>query len=781
MNTHNPLTSNNAEDAFFAYLKDKQPAFILGTSAPDKRAKFGKMFNMLDDGKGEKGVDMLFTHTGALGITPSNVPEKDGDYERHALKKAEALAVQVSYAESSIRNRFQASGVKNYADVPLVSMTEDSGWEIAFENEKQKRAFLNAVSALLGNHFRPEDKKWLFNHITDSFPGPNFKPFMEHLSGGFNELMQVIYQAADDAGISQPLRYTNHSYVAFSVGEGEEQHSFSKAFHASGALVDRARFHEIVQNVKAGESMNTDNVHIPDGQTVEPPQTFAEIGEARFLAHSSELPFSFARRQCAEWLQQHLGAQPVREQLPELHIAYVSPSLFEGQTPEPSKQTKDVLRAALPNRNVEVVKIPTREELRRQPSLRMLNGSDMIVLSPDPVVTQDGLTYDPNLMLADYIAVSTLTDPLSMGKPIILDNRSGGFNHLLEIYRHGFATGRYAGEFPFLVANTTDELQALISQQAKILGQVKMTSWDRMPDANEPTKEITLVPNDSVLSVFVAGGHANNNKQDREEAKELGYYLASQGIRIVTGGGQIEGSMGGVHTGFIQYHLNQLQADLEKINALDETVREELASCMVKDAMGKDRYDAETLIEHHSDLLNQLADDGHIPRDMFYAYSTKPLIDMESPNHQVPCATFYQDTGNRVVRLDGLMATGTKIFIPGGAGTDEEIVHAFKQAVEARIASGSAANDNSPYADGTPQNEGAILFHDPRGVFDSILKQYGLMDENGVLTQTCTTYGVAQTEKMQLTKEWVDNRVESTRSWRDRIDEEPQTAALSRA
>jgi hypothetical protein len=771
------------EAAFFNALKGKTPAVILGTSSPDKRTDFSRLFNTLSDGSatGAHGVNLVYTHTGALGITPNNVPEKQGDYALHVTKKAEALAQQIAHHEASIRNRFKGSGIKDHATMPLVSMTEDSGWEIAFDNERQKRTFLNAVSALLADHFRPEDRKWLFNHITDAFPGPNLKPFQEHLRGGLNELMHVIYDAADASGIAQPLRYTNHVHVAFSVTEREKQHSLTKSFQSSGTLVERSQFEKIVQNIKVGEAINSDNIHIPDGQDIDVPCTFAEMGKARFSTHSSVLPCAFGRRQCVEWLQERLGTQPAHEHLPELHIAYVSPSLFEGTRTEISADTEDFLSAALPSREVQVVRVPTRSELRDYPTVRMLNGSDMIVLSPDTPEKHGGLTYDPNLMLANYIAVSTLTDPLSMGKPVLLDNRSGGFNHVLEIYRHGFATGRFAGEFPFLVADSDEELQTLIAQQAEILGQVKVKSWDRKHSANTPSKAITLVPEDGVLSVFVAGGHANNNKQDRNDAHALGHYLAEQGIRIVTGGGQIEGSMGGVHTGFIQYHLDRLKADVTKVNALDDETRQTLASCITRDARGREIYNAETLIEHHSDLLNQLAECGHIPRDMFYAYSTQPLIDMESPNHEVPCATFYQDTGNRVLRLDGLMATGTKIFMAGSSGTDEEIVHAFKQAVEARMSRQKAPNDNSPYTDGTPQEDGAILFHDPRGVFDAVLKEYGLMHADGRLTETCTRYGIDKTEKLTMAKEWVDTRIKSTQSWRDRLattrtDEEQHTS-----
>ena len=491
MTTPAPHTLN--ENEFLSLISGKKLAFILGTSSTDKRAKYKMFWNLLDNGKeaGEKGINGIFTHTGALGITPNYVPEKDGDYEKHALLKVAALTETLSAQEDSIRARFQGSGMdaKEAEQTMLVGMTEDSGWEMVL-NDAQKKPFLNKVKELLAERFRPQDKQWLFNHITSSFPGPNLKPFQEHLSGGFNELMEVIYDAAESIGMSE-LRYRTDIQVAFGVqGEHGENNVFTKNVEAVGKVVSREQFYDIIRNLPAGEAINTDYVQIPDGQTSEVLETFAQLSERAFSTHSSKLPFSFARRECAQWLQQHLGTQaPLIAQ--DIHIAYVSPSEFEGGARVLSDATQALL-SSISGKHVSIVSIPTRDELRAQPGKRLLNGSDIIVLKPEPVIERDGLIYDPNLLLVDYVGISVLTDPLSMGKPVILDNRSGEFSHVLEVFKQGYQTGRFMGEFPFMVASNDAELHTILQQQADQFGNVIIRS-EELPENNKASGASSLI------------------------------------------------------------------------------------------------------------------------------------------------------------------------------------------------------------------------------------------------------------------------------------------------
>ncbi len=781
-----------SEKEFFSLLEGKNPAFILGTSSADKRSKYATLFNALDNGEksGKKGIDGIFTHTGALGITPGYIPEKEGDYARHALLKVNALTRTLTERERSIRARLQGSGMteQEAEATMLVGMTEDSGWEVIL-TDAEKKPFLDKVTELLAERFRPEDKAWLFNHITDSFPGPNLKPFQEYLPGGFNELMEVVYAASESIGMRE-LRYRTDIQVAFGIrGENLENHVFTKHFDASGDIISLKEFHRLIENLPEGMALNTDSVQIPDGQTVDRPESFAQLRERSFSTHSTTLPFSFARRQCAEWLQDRLGVQPQTQQHQEIHIAYVSPSEFEGEERTLPEATTSLL-SGIAGKDFRIASIPTRDELRNHPGRRLLNGSDIIVLRPEPVVEKDGLIYDPNLLLADYIGVSVLTDPLSMGTPVILDNRSGQFRHTLEVFRHGFQTGRFMGEFPFLVAESDEALQHLLHQEVDNLGSVIIRSDDAPAptEDTDPSRSLDLIPDDGTLSVLVAGGHHNNNRQDLEEAEAFGHFLASQGIRIVTGGGQVEGSMGATHTGFIRFHLDRLKENSSAMRTLESSEREVLF-----------RLAAEELILQHPGLVNKLADLGHIPRDMFYAYSTQPLIDMESPNRQWPAATLYQDTGNRVRRLDGLMSTGTKVFFPGAIGTDEEIVHAFKQVMEERRQA-PAANDNSPYSDGTPERQGKIILYNreimqprshetggltlqPTGIFDGILQTYGLMNADRSLnTDVMETYGIEVISTLEAAKGTIRDRLVKTVSWRDRLtrQQENQTENISR-
>ena len=120
--THLQTPLPKEEQDFFDAIRGKNPAFILGTSSADKRTKYATLFNALGAGNGKegKGVNALFTHIGALGITPINVPEKNGDYVQHAILKATALGNVIENQETSIRSRFQASGVENHRTIPLI-------------------------------------------------------------------------------------------------------------------------------------------------------------------------------------------------------------------------------------------------------------------------------------------------------------------------------------------------------------------------------------------------------------------------------------------------------------------------------------------------------------------------------------------------------------------------------------------------------------------------------------------------------------------------------------
>ena len=684
----------------------------LFSQSPDKKTKYRTLFSIHESAQGQgEGVDINFIDAGKFNIPPANTAEREGSYELHTEEKLARARQAVTQHDASIRAKLRSGSIQHEDTVNIVAMTEDSGWEVDFnhlDDPTIKQLFLDSIKSQLKARIREQDN-WIYNHVDDatspennSFPGPNLKPFQEHLEGGFKELMDIIYNAADAAGLDE-LRYQSHVNIGF----GWDDKAFFKEFIAHGTLLDRDTFERTRDTLPYGKSLDSNYIHIPDGQDIEVPKTLAELGDERFVAHSEHVPFDYSRRMVTEWLQDGIGTKVHREQgeRADVNIAYISASVFEQGE---ASQTQDVLRV-LNDDNYHFVNVPSMDVLRQYPNEKIVNGADMLILRPEPMQDIQGFTFDPNLFTAYNMIVNVLVDPQSMTTPIILDNRSSDFDNMLEILRDGFTSGRFIGEFPVMVANTDEQLQAIVSEQAAILESSKFI-----------TKEvIKLVPNDKVLNVFVAGGHNNNSKRDLEEAHDLGYMLAQQNMRIVTGGGQIDGSMGAVHTGFIQYHLDQLQ---KPENAATLVLQMPELKDTLQDYMQQGRYNAEALITQQPDMLEQLANLHFIPRDMFYAYSTQALIEMESPNNQVPPAVTYQDTVNRVLRLDALKSADAVAVMPGGYGTDEEVLDMFRSEIIPRLQAVSAGEMVDDY-------HKKLIIYNRNGQIDGFLRALHLVDE----------------------------------------------------
>ncbi len=741
-----PITEVSIQDSDWSEFFDalRGAAVILFTSSPDKRAKYQALFNGMKTKEGgeEKGVDFYFTDSGALNIPPRKTPEKSGNYSSHASEKLEAALASIDDDIDGIRAKLRRGTLSNPDDIRLVAMVEDSGMHIKIKDTNKKTAFLEEVKNNISPFIRDKDA-WIFNHSASSFPGPNLKPFQEHLPGGFNQLMEIIYDAAEKVELEELNFISKYRY-------GFVSHDTGKAFtierKSRGTLVDRERFETIKANLRPGDSIDMDAVLVPNGQRNNATLNVKEIGTERFFTRHTQLPFSYGRRNLTEWLQDGIGARKATDVEKErpLHIAYVAASDLEEkpgfEVEQQRQQTAAQFQPLLDDIAHEIITLPTYEALCHQPNRRMLNGADMLVLRPEPpVIGHEGLVDDPNLRLLSYIDVTLTTDPLSMTMPVILDNRDGGFNHALQHYTNAYRNGRFLGEFPFKIANSDDELTTLLRRDALIQRRSKIATdtFDDVMDQLEMGKTTPLPPDDGIPTAFVAGGHANNNRQDIEEAFELGYQLAAQKTRIVTGGGQVEGSMGATHTGFIQYHLDELLSNRKQHPRIPEHVWHQLDKFAVHDEEDPQkpenllittahpplprRYDAEEIIKNGNGLLNRLADEFNIiPRDMFWAYSTDALVKMESPTDAPPEAATFHYTGNRVRRLDALIAPEMKMILPGGIGTDEEIFATIKQQMDATL-------NQMPLS--------RVVLYNRGGQLNDLLKSIGLMDTSDQLNE----------------------------------------------
>jgi predicted Rossmann-fold nucleotide-binding protein len=308
------------------------------------------------------------------------------------------------------------------------------------------------------------------------------------------------------------------------------------------------------------------------------------------------------------------------------------------------------------------------------------------------------------------------------------------------------------GDLPFHIANTDKELE----HHLRVTKDVKQ----RAPRIDTSMASATLrkqalpelVPHDGIFTVFVGGGHANNSKRDMEDATAFGYYCASQGWRIVTGAGSVEGSMGAIHTGFIQYHLDRLQTE----NVLGDFK----TTLDLQYKLGSsDEYDAEKLILQNPNLIEQMANQNLIPRIMFYGYSMKPLLEMESPSGAQPPGITYFDAGNRARRLQGLLAPGTKIFLPGSIGTDEEFEETVKQHLEAKNKKKeTGATNDIAFSDGTPDQDGKMIIFNRNGHLDKLLAHYKLFGDDAVTKANRRIHNVEVVTSLEDLKKATESR-----------------------
>lgn len=662
----------------------KHSLMVLSTSSADKRDIYCSLFSSHDketegDLKHHAGVQFHSTDSGALGIVPRKTGEMTNSYKGNLYEKAyqqlELFRRKEVQREIRLMVKSKIHPEKDNPQFNIIGMTEDSGWSIAFDNDQQRQQFVDIITREITPKLRIPQDDWLIKKLYESgFPGVNLKPIQEHLEGGFHELMEMIYDAADEMKMKE-LRYEGYNNVSFVSPRLNKM--FTKEFTMTGRLLTREEYEDRLQDTQRGEAINSNFVHVPDGQMPGRHETLDVLIQKGIHSKSSkELPASYTRRDVAEYLQDLIGkrrsSRPERDRV--VRVAWVDPKAMESD-----EHVVEVKKLRM-IRDLTNSKITVNDRLLQHPHLQPFHNSDVIVLIPEKTRAKNNrLRDDANYRMLLNFVVTAQTDPVSMSVPLVLDNRTGRFDKSLELISDAFAQGRLMGDKPFYVANDSDELESHlrlikdIKQRAPYIERVLDTEETRLQ-----TGPLEHVPNDGIYTVFIGGGHANNSKRDLEDASKLGYQCAENGWRIVTGAGSIEGSMGAIHTGFIQYHLDQL----EKSEGNDY-FKNALAGCL--NAEG--RYDAELAILEYSEVLEEMADAKPplIPRGLFYGYSMQPLLEMESPSGGKPPGITYFDAGNRVRRLDALLAPGTKIFMHGGIGTDEEFVETIRQHVDARV------------------------------------------------------------------------------------------------
>ncbi|MEZ5691240.1 MAG: hypothetical protein R3D71_06215 [Rickettsiales bacterium] len=548
---------------------------------------------------------------------------------------------------------------------------------------------------------------------------------------------------------------------------------FNKKIESSGDITSKDEYFERILKIRRGEPINSDFIQIPDGQKDGKRRAFTVLERKGIFTKSShELPADFGRRELTEYLQDLIGKRrsSYAERKRSVHIAYVTPDNVDN------KRTQSTYSYPKIN-DYKTTNIPTYNSLRNRPNQPMFGDADVVVLSPKLIDNKDNDLYsDPNYSLLLKFAVSAITDPKSMNIPVVVDNRNGGFDRSLELISDAYAQGRLIGKNPFIIANNNKQLESVltllkdIKQRSPIIRDITSANYEK---AHE---ELKTAPSDGKFTVFIGGGHANNSKRDLEDAKELGYMAASKGWRIVTGAGSIEGSMGSVHTGFIQYHLDKFQKKtVGSLSQANKVIKKALENFTGENG----KYDAEKIIKNAPELLERLADNNQIPKNMFIGYSMQPLLEMESHSGSHPPAITYYEAGNRIRRLDGLLSAGNKIIMPGSMGTDEELEDTINQhikAIKATNSKNTLKNNESSFTDGTPNDMGTIVIYNRDNIYDKVLRHYKLLGDDPFTETRKKKYNIKVVDSLEELKK---ASIENAESWVERTSKNRKNSSVN--
>jgi predicted Rossmann-fold nucleotide-binding protein len=706
----------------------------LATTSPDKQTEYT---TALTSGK-EKGNDdhclnVYFTTTGNLGINITKTDEETNTYIGNVNEKA--IATMRTFQDENVEHLVKLVLESSHNSTKLNGLdpstanqrpvVEDSGWRINIDDVQQREAFHNEIRTIISPKLA-DDQKWMLEETeTTGFPGPNYKPLQEALIGSFDELMMDIYAALEKTGIEQ-ARYKNTAN--YGIIQPDLNTIINKQIKSFGDIATKEEYLAEIEATRKGDrpngTLNADMIQIPDGDSNPNKQSLQALKHEALTNYSKDLDIDNPRRKFTQWLQDGVGFREITPRSKEtiVNIAVVSPETVE------SGKTASVNVPSLPNMNI--VTIPSEASLVEHSALKQFGTADALILvaeNPLKRKRSDEQT-DPNLIMLATLAVTKEVDPSSMTTPIILDNRSGGFDKTISYLNELYIGGRAIGDLPITIANTDERLDDAITTIRNIKQGSPLTAqnYDADEAKEQKNKPIALAPNDGVPTFFVGGGHHNNTPKDLREAEQLGYFLAEQECRVVTGGGCLEGSMGATHTGFIQYHLDQLTKDVRAFNSLDDD-----ALLAIKGFINHDsgKVNAKKMIKEAPEAINMLADtllEGRsiIPRNMFHTYSMESLVKLESAIGEPPPGVTHKNCDNLPIRLTGLESPGNKIFEPGSIGTDQELFYAREQHRLGRES--IAANNNGVFSDGTNDKDGNIIIHNREGLFDDLLERLGL-------------------------------------------------------
>ncbi|MDG1287646.1 MAG: hypothetical protein P8P30_08820 [Rickettsiales bacterium] len=757
---------------------------VFYSTSPDKIENYRRIF---------ENYDVNFFTLDELGIPPTKTPEDNSNYDDHVQEKGHELlnifgaSVPNGDAGHSIFDKVkEVLKSKGIDDGRIVGMVEDSGLSIVAETNAEKTAVQFMKEELRRRIIKDDDPKKenyerLFRGFEDDatgFPGPDLKLIVETLKGGIFELVEIIHMGQNKAKLDY-LRYQNETSVAL-VDPSQNEVSDTFAYEAEGRFTTPAQWQNtlLTRHNDPGTSVTYDDLfYLRDksGELALDEKGMAKNRAAMILDDSLFDPTNDAidyRMKNVEAMGFTLGKDNKYINPSPLQVGYLHGDLFHGAEPKKTPQSVPKIN------NIPLVRLPTYDELLKNPNLKPIAAVNSVILRPSTVNQKkiDRLAIDKiyqesqanefagvediqkgfeqraeeiqseifeekrrpledNVQILMLVVVSRLIHPESKNTGIIIDNRDNHFDPALRLFDETYWNGLAQGTSPIKVAETDEELREYQQEAAE---RFKHTLGESINGSTEyPYDDISQdevlgfqLPKDR-FSVFIGGGAFNNSPSYTRRTGNIAQYIASNDWTLVTGGGQLDGPMGAAHAGFLEYYLSRdkLEAILED-DFLNAEEKEELQKYIITrtapilegDEVPFESVNIEKMLKENEDLLYKIADnDKYVPKDRFFAFSMEFLIKQEGSGKPAAGSREgenYFESGNIIRRMHAMLKANTHVYAPGAHGTAQELIQSL---IMNRV-----EKDESKRKDIIIYNKQDSTTG--KGVFDHVINELNLLD-----------------------------------------------------
>ena len=632
---------------------------ILSTTSPDKKEEYARIF---------RHYDVNFFTLEDFGLSPQKTDEMTGTYNNNLMQKAVELSQTLYHYRKEIRSVLQKQGI-NGEQSKIIGMVEDSGMEVYPNDKHLREAFArelhhrleekiygcydNKDSAEHADLFEGltlretidrlysmwQDTDWLFNiEDGDSFPGPNLKPVMEHLHGGFREFVDTIYESMEAAMLEDIHRhgaemeqelamvqekvaqerticFRNKCTAMFVEADpNPKEHLHDSEIisgNNTGQLLSRSEFEALLRQKFSGEVHRRANdkadmfylssVVVPDGQRLSDKTREDLLHEGGYFSRSREerraddYRLDMMDRLAEKYAMKRITRSELSKKWENPHPLKVAFLYVDEQNGTEHEQLHFLEERLAMEPGIEIVSVPTKQEMLEDPNQCAMDGADLVFQIPGHGTDLD----NARALLA--VTTDKQTRPGNKENTLAVINPNGRFDNALAMLRmnnlKGLKNGQPeldsvldCGDSRHFSDKERDELYdrvQYIAAEAQLKKQAKLTGDSNCLLDPLQVKALEPLPQDE-FTVFVAGGAANDAPLFKEPSNRLGRYLHDQEWVLVSGAGQKDGPMGAVHSGFVEAWLRHQLQDPKKKEIIETTVNHYISNHVRrKDLTGK--------------------------------------------------------------------------------------------------------------------------------------------------------------------------------------------------